>query len=272
VALAVRITLLLLGLVVAGVFAASVWLLTLDLEPYEQAIERATSKALDRDFEIEGDLGLVLALFPTISADGIRLGNASWGTTGDLLQIERAEGVIRPLPLLRGRLEFSRLVFFQPVVRLETDAQGRGNWMFDDGEPASEEAERAISLPAALEDLEALQIERGALDLRHASGRLERSVRPSRASCWTSRAATRKCPSRWRGRRESSTPTFRRRSRSFPSTSCSSWQTPARRSPAPFSAASICPTSTSPSKPTCPGSDRWQSCCCCPTPGSNAHR
>ena len=98
---------------------------------FSQRVRVATS----RDLTVTG--GLRVRLFPHVAvvAEEVRLGNVSWGSRPDMLQVRRVEGSIPLLPLLRGEIQVDRLVLVEPRLFLETDPAGTGNWEL--GKPGS---------------------------------------------------------------------------------------------------------------------------------------
>ena len=125
-------------LVIAGMF---VFLLTLDVNQYKDDIVQAVSEATGRDFEIEGDLSLGVSLFPTVVVQGVSLGNAEWGSEADMLNVEHFEASISLLPLLSGNVQVDELILLQPEILLETDKEGKGNWILDISEEQIEAQE-----------------------------------------------------------------------------------------------------------------------------------
>ena len=59
----------------------------------------------------------------------VALGNAPWGSAPALLKVGRVEAQVALLPLLHRRFEIVRVTLVDPVISLETDAQGHGNWV-----------------------------------------------------------------------------------------------------------------------------------------------
>ncbi len=108
-----------------------------------------------RELTIAGPVELKLSLAPKIVVGGVRFANAKWASTPDMLQAKRIEARIALLPLLHRRFDVVELALVDPVIALETDANGRGNWEFGAarqapaGAPATAEAPGATSAIAA---------------------------------------------------------------------------------------------------------------------------
>ncbi len=108
-------------------------LLTIDVNQYKDDIVKVVETNTGRDFSIDGDIHLGVSLFPTVVIEKASLGNAPWGTRETMLEIERLEVSIAILPLLGGDVEINTFQLVRPDVYLETDKQGRGNWMLQTG-------------------------------------------------------------------------------------------------------------------------------------------
>ncbi len=107
--------------------------------------------ATGREFRIGG--GLSFQLWPTIAvvAEQVTLGNAPWGTRKEMATIKRAAFEVAVSPLLRGQLHVLRVAVDGADVLLETDKQGRPNWIFAksakpaEATPPSGEIDRAAA-------------------------------------------------------------------------------------------------------------------------------
>ncbi|MGB1884717.1 MAG: AsmA family protein [Gammaproteobacteria bacterium] len=117
---------LLLVLAGLGVFLAG-----FDLNEYKGEIVKAAREATGRDFEITGDIGFKASLIPTISVEGVRLGNAEWAQHANMLEVDRFEARVQLLPLLSGTIKIHHVLVDGATLILEQDKSGRGNWAFD---------------------------------------------------------------------------------------------------------------------------------------------
>lgn len=136
-----------LALVVGAVVAGYAVLATMDFENLRALAEEEAEKATGRKLAIAGPVDLQVSLSPAIALQNVAFGNASWGTWPQMLSIKEIEVEVRLLPLLSGDIEIKRLVLVEPVILLETDAQGRGNWVIAPAEGA-EAGAGAPALPA----------------------------------------------------------------------------------------------------------------------------
>lgn len=153
--LAAGIGLSLLRLILVLVFVVAAVLVTLfSFEQYslrpltEYLVETATG----RSFSIEGGLELEAGRVIEIRAGGIRLGDADWGSSDNLLSIDSAEVSVDLLNLLEGMPPVDRIEASGIRLVFEQDEQGRSNWAMGSGSARTETVEEgrgAIVLPVA---------------------------------------------------------------------------------------------------------------------------
>jgi uncharacterized protein involved in outer membrane biogenesis len=127
--------LLLALLAVAIVLAATAAVLLATLD-WRARLESYANHAFDRRLAIAGlrvGWGNPLA----VELTGLRLANASWGSIPDMLSVERLSATIDLPSLLRGVLRFDNLRLEKPLLLLERDANGVGNWKFGGGAAAA---------------------------------------------------------------------------------------------------------------------------------------
>lgn len=113
-------------------------LFSLDFNEYRGFIATRVEAATGRALTIAGDIEVGVSLKPTIVAKNLTLANAPWGTRPEMARLERLEAELEFWPLLTGNVEVRRLVLVGLDAVIETDAEGRGNWVFDD-EPGDDE-------------------------------------------------------------------------------------------------------------------------------------
>ncbi|MGR4870551.1 AsmA family protein [Variovorax sp. LARHSF232] len=105
--------------------------------------------ATGRDFAVDG--AVRLKLFPRLAlvAEGVRLGNAPWGSRPDMARIAQLRFDLALAPLLERRVEIGRVEVSGADLLLETNADGQGNWNFQRSTPAAEAAgtPRTVSSP-----------------------------------------------------------------------------------------------------------------------------
>jgi AsmA protein len=140
----IAIFLLIVVVLGAGVF----FIKTLDLNNYKELIVKETKKATGRDLVISGDIEHTL--WPRL---GLTLGQTTFGNApgfGDapMATIEKININVAVMPLLKKKVEASKLVLHGLKVNLHKNAQGVTNW--DDlmpEESASEESDANTGAP-----------------------------------------------------------------------------------------------------------------------------
>lgn len=87
--------------------------------------------ATGRDLSIQGKVAV--SVFPSLSVQvgNVALANPAGYTTKDLIRLGSVDVRLKLLPLLGGKIEVDSFLLVDPVIALETDRQGRGNWVFD---------------------------------------------------------------------------------------------------------------------------------------------
>ena len=92
------------GLLVALPLAVVVVLASLDLDRHRGRIAAELAALTGREVAIDGPIELALSLSPTLSVEGLRLANATWGSEQPMLRVRRLELAVEVLPLLGGEL------------------------------------------------------------------------------------------------------------------------------------------------------------------------
>ena len=149
-------------------------LVTVDPRQFVGPILGRVKAATGRDVTVGGDVELRIGLSPRIVAHDVAVGNAPWGTAPQLLSVRQVEAQVALLPLLRRHLELVRLNLVEPVVALETNRDGRGNWELRPA-PGAATAPGSESSPAALA-IGDLRVTRGLLTYRDAGRETETRV------------------------------------------------------------------------------------------------
>lgn len=124
-----------LGLAALAV-AGAVYLRTIDFAAYKDGLVHELRVATGREVSIDGPISLVYGFEPGFVIQGVRIGNAPWGTRADMAQVDRVTARIDLVALLRGQVQFDRLRLTQANVWLETDPYGKVNWVLA-GDPAA---------------------------------------------------------------------------------------------------------------------------------------
>ena len=116
-----------LGLIALALVAM---VLLWDWNWFKGPVERQVEARTGRELRIAGDLDVDLGWTPTISAEGVRFGNAPWSENPTMAASERVEFSIALRPLLRGQTLIPQLRLSAPRLNLERGPEGVGNWEF----------------------------------------------------------------------------------------------------------------------------------------------
>lgn len=121
-----------LGAVVVLVIAALVALPALiPAERIQSEVVAGVKNATGRDLSIQGKVSV--SAFPSLSVQvgNVALANPPGYTSKDLIRLGAVDVRLKLIPLLSGKAEVDSFVLVDPVITLETDRQGKGNWVFD---------------------------------------------------------------------------------------------------------------------------------------------
>ncbi|MCC7327279.1 MAG: AsmA family protein [Burkholderiales bacterium] len=128
----VLVAVLLVGVVVV--------LSTVDVDTLIGPVKERVKAATGRELQVRSGARLTLSLQPRLVLNDVALGNARWGHEKEMISAQRVELEMALLPLLSRRFELIELVLVRPVIALETNAQGEGNWSLAPGAPTTSEA------------------------------------------------------------------------------------------------------------------------------------
>ena len=139
------------GLLVLLIVAVAIAVRTIDVNDFIAPIQKRVKDATGRDLVIRGGIDFKLSLEPELLIDDVTLGNAEWGKSAQMLTAKRVEAQVKLLPLLQRRFEIVRFKLIDPVIALETDAGGKGNWEFSSagsggGSPSPTEGFNAFAI------------------------------------------------------------------------------------------------------------------------------
>lgn len=163
-----RIAAIAAGIVLLLLAAVAIIVSTMDLRTLLSPIEVELERATGRDVTLGSKVDLDLSLTPTLELTDFSMGNAPWGTSKEMIRAKRVEAQVALLPLLSRRVDLVRFTMIEPVILLETDAQGQGNWAF--GKPgAKPKPSDPVTDSAGAFGLGEFAIERG--DVRYRDGR-----------------------------------------------------------------------------------------------------
>ncbi|MGV8839474.1 MAG: AsmA family protein [Bauldia sp.] len=199
-----RVVLVLLGVVlaVAGVLAVAPALVP--TETVSTRIAEQIEQWLGRPVTFAGDPVISLYPRPTVTIRNVVIGAASGGDE-PLITVERVIGTVALLPLLLGRVEISEFSLLRPVINLRTAADGRSNWVVEEGTIGARLAEARDDDPtddaAADVTLGRFLIEDGTVTFRRGDGPLSEITAMSVDISWPSTAGGMTASGRltWRG-------------------------------------------------------------------------
>lgn len=123
-----------LGLLIVLGIGAAVALVKMDPRPFA---ERYVSKMLDRQVHI-GSLVIQWGNPLHVELGELRLANAQWGSVADMLRVEHVAADIDAKALWSGVLRYQHLTITKPVLVLERNPEGIGNWRFGAGSQSSQ--------------------------------------------------------------------------------------------------------------------------------------
>ena len=119
------------GITALLVIILAVFVSTFDINKYKPDVIALVKEKTGRDFNIEGNLKFGYSLIPTVMVDGVRFGNAQWGSKPDMAHIGHFVAQISLLPLFSGDIAVNRLVLSDTNILLETSKEGKGNWQIE---------------------------------------------------------------------------------------------------------------------------------------------
>lgn len=141
------------GVLGSLVVVAILVLAFMDWNLLKHPIERIASAKTGRLVRIAGDLRVhIWSWTPTVTVNGLTLGNPRWEANRPLANIDRLEIQLKLLPLLKGDVILPRVALFKPDVYLHQDTSGRANWTFENKAPTNAPASTP-SKPPVMRDL-----------------------------------------------------------------------------------------------------------------------
>ena len=144
--------------IIAGLFVLFIiviigFVMTFDVNQYKGQIVKVVQQKTERSFSIDGDLHLEPSLIPTIAVEGVKFGNAEWGSKPDMVTVGKFEAQIALLPLLSRNIEVKRLILNNTNILLEKNKKGVANWTLAiDGEKTDESKKAPEPSTTALQE------------------------------------------------------------------------------------------------------------------------
>jgi uncharacterized protein involved in outer membrane biogenesis len=155
-------------LIVALVVILYVIVTTYDFNKLKPRIVQAVRDATGRELTLGGDFKVRFGLSPSASVERVTFQNAPWGSRPEMVRVKSLEIQVSLLPLIRGEIEFKRLILVEPDIWIETDPSGKSNLEFKPPEKPKAEEKKAGDKTTALPPLifEEVRIEKGVLTYR----------------------------------------------------------------------------------------------------------
>lgn len=114
--------------IVVILLAATALYFCVDLNQYKPRIEKAASKALNREVRINGKISLSATPHIGASIRNIHVRNGPGFSKGDLLSIQRVQVALEIEPLLHREFRVKSVRVINPVIRIEQNAKGVFNF------------------------------------------------------------------------------------------------------------------------------------------------
>ena len=117
-----------LGVIVVAIVAIPFFV---PLDAIRERIVTEVKAATGRDLTIAGPVDL--SVFPSVAVElsDVSLSNAQGASRPEMLSLGQLDVEVALFPLLSGEIVVQRLILREPVIALEIDEAGRGNWVFD---------------------------------------------------------------------------------------------------------------------------------------------
>ena len=126
-----------------------------DLGAHKGRIEKFVTQRIGREFAIDGPFSLKLIPAIQVQAEMVRIGNVSWGSTPQMLQIGCVAATIDLWSVVSGPVNVRTLELRDVTVTLERDSNGGNNWTLGDPnapKPPARESDAGLKkLPIAFE-------------------------------------------------------------------------------------------------------------------------
>jgi hypothetical protein len=155
------------GLVALLLIGVAIAIATVDPNRFVAPLAARIRASTGRNLTVKGPVGIKLSLEPSVVLPDVAFDNAPWSKTPQMLTAKRIEAQIALLPLLSRRFEVVQFTLVDPVITLETDASGRGNWEFGAANASAPGASTAFSGSAPAIGVANFEIRNGTLSYRN---------------------------------------------------------------------------------------------------------
>ena len=100
----------------------------IDWNAYKGRIAAGVRDAIGRATAIDGDVSFVVLPAPALRVAGVRIANFDGARTPDMLRLKELRLRLSVGALLEGRIAVEQLELIEPVLALETGADGQASW------------------------------------------------------------------------------------------------------------------------------------------------
>lgn len=107
-------------------------------ESYKPALIQAVKEATGRELVIDGPMRLRMFPTPRVSAQRVHFANAAGAHGAQMMDVRWIGASPSWWALLEGKVQVGDLILYQPIIVLETDAEGVPNWQFKPGAGAAQ--------------------------------------------------------------------------------------------------------------------------------------
>lgn len=130
------------AVVLLGLFA----LTFVDINSYKPEIEALAEDLAGRSLHLEGPLHIGFSLRPTVIADNVSFGNASWAKQAQMFEADEVSLRLSLMSLLTGSVNIRELNVRGATLFLERRADGVANWELETGSSEAAEGDDETSL------------------------------------------------------------------------------------------------------------------------------
>lgn len=121
-----------IGAILVVVIAALLVIPSLiDWNGYKPQITQAVHDATGRNLDINGDLSMSLLPFPALSVEKVALSNLAGAQDAEMVTVEEVRVAVALMPLLTGNVQVTKISLIDPVISIESFADGSNNLVFD---------------------------------------------------------------------------------------------------------------------------------------------
>ncbi|PPR10204.1 MAG: hypothetical protein CFH41_01939 [Alphaproteobacteria bacterium MarineAlpha11_Bin1] len=118
------------GVIVLLIAAALILPSVVNWNSYKMEIAAEAKKLTGRTLQIGGDLEFGILPAPYMRATDIRIKNSPDASVPNIVVLKELRVSVRLLPLIVGSVEVGSIKLVEPIIELEKDVDGTGNWYF----------------------------------------------------------------------------------------------------------------------------------------------